>query len=286
VWKIARPGTKVVHWCFDMYPEAAIAEGMIKPAGIAARVLKRMLKFAYGACDLIVDIGPCMRRRLRHYSKTVRMVTLPPWALVEPSAALVTDKQERHKVFGDTQLAVSYSGNFGRAHSYEMFLKLARRLRGEDIAFAFSLGGNFADEVRRAVSPEDSNIAFVPFAPMERLEQRLGASDIHLVSLKERWTGAVVPSKFFGSLAVGRPVVFVGSADSAPARWIALHKVGWVLSEDTLDSLSEEFKRLSRSPQELRSLQRHCHSVYRENFSRKHVADAWDAELRGLIGAT
>ena len=32
-WKIVRPKTKIVHWCFDLYPEAAIADGTLCATG-------------------------------------------------------------------------------------------------------------------------------------------------------------------------------------------------------------------------------------------------------------
>ena len=69
---------------------------------------------------------------------------------------------------------------------------------------------------------------FAGFAPEAELEKRLTACDLHLVSLRPEWTGTVVPSKFFGALAAGRGVVFAGSPESAIARWIDEHQVGWV----------------------------------------------------------
>jgi len=47
--------------------------------------------------------------------------------------------------------------------------------------------------------------------------------------LSPSYTGAVVPSKFFGALAAGRPVLFEGSVDCSIARWIKEHRIGWVL---------------------------------------------------------
>jgi len=60
-WKLIRPKTRIVHWCFDLYPEAAIADGVIKEGGVFHRLLRWLLRPAYRACDLIADIGICMR---------------------------------------------------------------------------------------------------------------------------------------------------------------------------------------------------------------------------------
>ena len=80
----------------------------------------------------------------------------------------------------------------------------------------------------------------MPFAfKQSDLEVRLSAADIHVVTLRDEWTGTVVPSKFFGALAVGRPVLFAGSPKSAVARWIVKHRVGWVLTESSMPEGSQ-----------------------------------------------
>jgi glycosyltransferase involved in cell wall biosynthesis len=128
-------------------------------------------------------------------------------------------------------------------------------------------------------------VSFAGFAPESELAERLAAADIHLVSLKPAWTGAVVPSKFFGALAAGRPVIFAGSRDAALARWIEAHGVGWVLDASSLAHVARDLKRLAESREELTLLQRRCHDVYHEHFSRRRIMDRLDRELRALLGA-
>jgi len=79
---------------------------------------------------------------------------------------------------------------------------------------AFTLHSVFeqrAHSVRAAITAEDVNISFVDFAPCAAWNP-IGSGDIHVVTLREEWTGTVVPSKFFGALAAGRPVLFAGAA--------------------------------------------------------------------------
>jgi glycosyltransferase involved in cell wall biosynthesis len=242
-----------------------------------------VLRRAYAACDLIADLGPCMRARLAAYGHGARAVTLVPWALSEPAAVSRPDAAVRAKLFGDAKLAVLYSGNFGRAHSYEEFLALARRLRGTGVRFCFAVRGNRADELRRAVRPDDDNVSFAEFIPEAELERHLAAADVHLASLRPDWTGVVVPSKFFGSLAAGRPVLFAGSPDASIARWVRELGVGWVLDPADLDATGGALRRLAGDAGELQRLQQHCHRVYAERFSRRHVMDGWDRELRALL---
>jgi glycosyltransferase involved in cell wall biosynthesis len=247
------------------------------------RGLYAALRVAFGCCDLIVDLGACMRRRLDAYRPRARRTTLVPWALSEPAAPVPPDPAVRCELFGDVRLGLLYSGNFGRAHSYDEFLTLARHLRGSGVAICFAVRGNRADELHKAVRPDDANVSFAGFAPESELERRLAAADVHLVSLRPEWTGVVVPSKFFGSLAAGRPVVFAGGEDSAIAAWIRDLGIGWVLTPATAAGVAADLQRLAADPPRLADLQRHCHQVYHEHFSWRVVMDGWDRELRALL---
>src|SRR5215813_435804 len=237
VWKLTRPKTQIVHWCFDLYPEAAAADGILKPESPIYRFLRQILTPAYNSCDLIADIGNCMRERLAYYKSSVKMVTLTPWALSEPETAVEADPEERVDLFGDASLGLIYSGNFGRAHAYEEILQLARVLREQKIKLVFSVRGNRERALREAVEHDDTNVSFCDFAPAHRLGRRLSAADIHVVSLRAEWTGMVVPSKFFGAIAAGRPVLFAGSPESAVARWIVQYGLGWILTSDNVTEI-------------------------------------------------
>ena len=282
-WKRVCPKVKIVHWCFDLYPEAAIAGDLLRTDGKFVKTLCAILRKAYNACDVIVDIGECMRKRLDKYNPRAARETMTPWALEEIDRPVQTDQAERQALFGNAKLAILYSGTFGRGHSYELFLQLARRLRDRDICFVFSVRGNRAEMLREAVTEEDTNIRFAPFAEQGRLLARLGSADIHLTSLRDEFTGTMVPSKFFGSLAVGRPVIFQGSPESAIAEWISEHGVGWLLEEDSLDTIAAELSSLANSSEGIDALRNRCHEVYQGFFSRTHVMDNFDRCLRRLM---
>ncbi|NMG20377.1 glycosyltransferase family 4 protein [Brasilonema bromeliae] len=282
-WGLWRRRTAVAHWCHDLYPEAPVADGMVGERSPAVRGLKAVLAQAYRRCKLLADLGPCMRERLAAYGSPGRAVTLTPWALVEPPAPVEPDPATRRDLFGDAALGLLYSGNFGRAHSHAEFLDLARRLRDTPVRLCFAGRGNRMDELKAAVRPDDTNVSFAGFAPEGELERRLGACDLHLVSLRPEWAGTVVPSKFFGALATGRGVVYAGPPDSAIARWIEEHQVGWVLTPATAGAVADDLRALAADPGRLASLRRRCHAVYHHHFSRQAQLARWDAELRQLL---
>jgi colanic acid biosynthesis glycosyl transferase WcaI len=274
-----RPSIRIVHWCFDLYPEVAVAEGMVSEGGWLVRILRPLLRAAYRSCDLIADLGSCMRRRLGAYDPPGRKATLVPWSLVEPDTVEQPDPAVRRELFGERPLGLLYSGNFGRAHSFSDFLDLARLLRDDGVHFCFGVRGNRAEELRSAIGPDDSNISLAGFVPESELSKRLAAADVHLVSLRPEWSGMVVPSKFFGALAAGRPVLFAGPRDAAIAGWIEEHGVGWVLDDQTQEEVASKLRSLAKAPELLEEMKLHCQRVYQVHFSRRCVMDDWHREL-------
>jgi glycosyltransferase involved in cell wall biosynthesis len=283
-WRLLRPSRKIVHWCLDLYPEAAVADGILKP-GLLLNLLRRFMAMSYRRVDLLVDIGECMGKLLSAYSSAASRARLWPWALVEPAAVTEVNPLERKAVFGRSKLAIMYSGNFGRAHSFVELLAIARQMRDVDAHFSLSIRGNRMAEVQAAITSDDRNISFAPFAPAGQLEARLSSADIHVVSLRPEWTGTVVPSKFFGALAAGRPVLFIGSEQCCIAQIIRHHGLGWVCSPGGEAEIARQLGDLANDMNSLRSLQERCHQAYRSHFSRETVLDAFDRNLRNLLPA-
>ena len=272
----------LVHWCYDLYPEIIIAHGAKGFVKWWAEKMSLLMRRAYRSVDLMIDVGECMRRRLDLYRHEARRCTLVPWGLVEPNQIPEADPETRTRLFGDAELALLYSGNMGAPNDPSLLLNLARRLSKENhkIIICFACRGNRERELLNAVKHTDDNIRFAPFAEEAELEKRLGSADIHLVSLGDEWEGLAVPSKFFGSLAVGRPVIYAGPVGSAIAGWIKEFNVGLVLSKNNMEEIVQEILELANNAQKLRLWKRNAYQAYKEYFSKQIIMNQWDRILR------
>jgi colanic acid biosynthesis glycosyl transferase WcaI len=282
--RILRRGKVLVHWCYDLYPEAIIADGAKGFVKWIAEKLTILMCWAYHSVDLMVDIGECMKKRLSAYHHNARSVTLVPWALVELDSIQKPDEVTRRELFSDAKLAILYSGNMGRAHDFSLILQLARRLYNEDpkIVFCFACRGNRYRELTAAVRPGDYNIRFAPFAEGHELPKRLNSADIHLISLRHGWEGIVVPSKFFGSLAVGRPVLYAGPEGSAIYKWIQELNIGMVINKDNMEDVVSKLINLANQPDKMRIWGENAFKAYKY-FSRTRVINQWDKLLKDLM---
>ena len=268
---------RLVHWAFDLYPEAILVNSP-RWMKLLAGLTKPFVPWAYRQVDVMVDIGECMRERLLAHGHNAECVTLTPWALAEPESLPGRDPEIRRKLFGDAKIGLLYSGTVGYAHDLEPFIKLARecRRRGIDAAFCFAGYGNQYDLQLSRLTGDDTNIRLAGFASETELEQRLAAADIHMISLRPGWEGIVVPSKFFGALAIGRPVLFSGRANSDIANWCRKYGIGYELD----DNFTNTLQKLLVTPELLSQLQQKAFKIYNEHFSKAVVVRGWKNLLK------
>ena len=280
--KLTSPKSKVVYWCFDLYPEAIFVEYNNRFLSSLSKISSFLMRWAYKRVDLMVDIGSCMRKLLLKHKSSANCYSLVPWALFEPRKKLSENVELKQKIFGpDVKLVLIYSGNLGAAHDFKNILDLARAILYKDkaIKFAFSVRGNRVDELKTSIEDKDENIVFLPFANQNELEDRLSIGDIHIVSLKEQWQGIVVPSKFFGAISIGRPVIFNGPLRSSVAEIIQDKSLGYVLNKDNIDEIANEVIELANDKNKLDLLKNKSFTAYQENYSKKIIIDRWDEML-------
>ena len=263
---------RLIHWAFDIYPEAILVNSP-RWMKLLASLTKPFIPLAYRTVDDMVDIGPCMQKLLRKYHHRARVATLTPWALAEPESPPPVSPAIREKLFGKAKIGLLYSGTVGYAHDITPFIRLARECRriGIDVAFCFAGYGNQYREQTAQITREDTNIRLAGFASEAELEERLAAADIHMISLRPGWEGIVVPSKFFGALAIGRPVLFSGTSDSDIANWCREYEIGYELD----DNFTNTLKKLLETPELLSQLQQKAFNIYNEYFSKAVVVRGW-----------
>ena len=280
-----RPTLRFAIWGFDLYPEAIISADIRLP-GFVMRLLRWWAGVSYRKCGLIVDIGSCMRKRFLEYNPKARFETIVPWALDEPDKIEEQDYTIRHELFGNASLGILYSGTIGWAHQFEEFILLARELRRRNasVSFCFAGQGNKYKDLLNMVTPEDVNIRFAGFVDEKKLPLRLASADLHMISLCHGWEGVVVPSKFFGSLASGRPLLYCGTPDSCIAEIIQREGLGFIIEKSSIEDIADRLEQLSKDISGLRNIQDATFLFYKKYFSKKTQFMKWDKCLREYVG--
>ncbi len=231
---------KVAHWAQDLYPEVAEELGVIPRGSVVGRLLRDISSIALRHADAVVSIGRCMTVRLRArgvvYGKIHEISNWSPLVVPVPHR----DNTFRANLGAEGAFVVAYSGNMGLAHEFDAVLEAAKKLQGRNVVFLM-----IGEGPRRAAVEAEAwrlglkNMRFLPPQPREVLAESLSAADAHIVTMRSNLCGLVVPSKFYGVLAAGRPCLFVGPEDSEVARVILETNVGRVLPSGDGSGLAE-----------------------------------------------
>ena len=245
---IAALGSKrVVNWVQDLFPEVGEALGLG-----ALKFLRPIRNWSLRKAKRNVVLGELMARRVPN----ARVIHNWADAALEPKA-----KPEA--------FTVGYSGNLGRAHEVDTMLAAMRML--PEVKFAITGGGA---QLGRLKAAAPANVEFRPYAPREKLSESLSSVDAHLVSLQPSLEGLIVPSKFYGILAVARPVIFIGAKDGELARLIDEHGLGFVVAPGDAEGLVHAIRNIDPE------MGRRGRALYLARFAPQHAFAAWEEVLR------
>ncbi len=128
-------------------------------------------------------------------------------------------------------------------------------------------------------------MVFRPYQPRERLSDSLSAPDVHLISLKPDLEGLIVPSKYYGIAAAGRPAIFVGHPDGELARIIRGSGTGFVVRDGDGGGLSEAILELARNPELAAEQGRRARRLFETKYEFAHAVTAWENLIRKTSGA-
>jgi glycosyltransferase involved in cell wall biosynthesis len=92
-------------------------------------------------------------------------------------------------------------------------------------------GGGRLAKLRSEISVRGlQNFVFQPYQTRDQLPVTLTLPDIHWLSLKAEFEGLIVPSKFYGIAAAGRPMILIGSETGELARLIRTNNCGFAVA--------------------------------------------------------
>ncbi|HUR41120.1 MAG TPA: glycosyltransferase family 4 protein [Verrucomicrobiae bacterium] len=266
-------GVHRIQWLQDLFPETAIRLGVVAEQGLPARAVRTLRDWSLRQSELIITVSSGMSEHLRRVAGKARIVHIPNWA----------DDLGAHAASTGTQAAftVGYSGNLGRAHPIDGLLQLAEHGADPALRFLFSGGGVNHERLRERVQALNrDHWTFLPYQPREQLGALLRRSDLHLVILDPRVERFIFPSKVYGILSAGRPILHLGDPDGEVARLLKDCACGWSIPADSGETLISTLSNLRQSPEKVAKAARNARTAYETKFSRSAALAAWDAALR------
>ncbi|HMO27385.1 MAG TPA: hypothetical protein PKB10_14060, partial [Tepidisphaeraceae bacterium] len=175
------------------------------------------------------------------------------------------------------KFVLGYSGNMGHVHEFKTMIDAAEKLNHvNEIAFVF-IGDGIARQwlVSEAARRGLKNTQFYPYQSADRLRWSLSLPDVHFVSLRPTLEGLIVPSKFYGIAAAGRPIIHIGDPDGEIARILDRERCGWSFCIGEVETLTNCVLRLSQRSSEVIEAGLRARRVFDRKYSRLHALDSW-----------
>lgn len=211
---------------FDLFPDALVEFGITGKNSLINRLWAGANKKVYKNADRIFTLSMGMSKALEKYVIPEKITLVPLWTnnnFLKPIPKSENWFITKHKL--DNKFLVLYSGNFGRAHHFNLLIEIASRVSNENIKFVI-ISGNPEESKEREKKYGMNNCLFLPLQDVTTLPMSLASADLAVVTLSENAANLGIPSKFFNLLSVGAPVLCIAGKESELSRMVINYNVG------------------------------------------------------------
>ena len=215
----------------DMYPDMAVGGAIVEP-GLLARVWEKLHRWALRRATRVIVLGEDMRARIIDKGIAPAKIEIArdgaeifPLDVSPP----LMDNEVIRTIRGSFSFVLLHAGNLGFYGAWETLIKAAADLEADGVGLVF-VGEGAQHEYVEKLAKDARNVRFLPFFPSGKIASVLAAADAHIITVKRGLEGVVVPSKMYGILAAGKPIVAIAPKETDAASLGA--KFGFAVSAD------------------------------------------------------
>jgi colanic acid biosynthesis glycosyl transferase WcaI len=289
-WLLMRlKGIRHVHWCMDLFPDTAVVFGVLKENGLVHRLCRGMVRRYMGSASGVVVLDRHMAARVAHYGVSRRRLhVVPVWAdgrEITPISHAANWFREKHQLQG--RFVVMFSGNLEPGAPVETMVEAAGRLQQDpDVVFVLIGGGPSFEKVRRLKDRASvHNMILLPYQDRGVLAYSLSAGDVHLVTNRRGLSGLRVPSKTYGILAAGRPLIYLGDPESETVDLIRDYQIGCAVEENDVDGLIAAIRRLKGDEVLRRKSLERTRAVFEARYDSRPAIDLFERTVGEIMNS-
>ncbi|HVS74672.1 MAG TPA: glycosyltransferase family 4 protein [Candidatus Acidoferrales bacterium] len=241
----------------DLYPDMALGGSLI-PEGWLSRLWERLHRWALRRATRIIVLGEDMRERI--VAKDVEATRV---AVVRDGAdlsamrapAAPADPEVVGAIRGEFDFVLLHAGNLGFSGAWETLIEAARLLEKSEPGIGLVFVGEGAERDRlAALASGCKSVRFLPFFPRSKIPSVMAAGDVHVITVKRALEGAVVPSKLYGILAAGKPLLVAAPAGCDAARIAVARGCGLAVDPDKPQEAAAAARSLAGDPERVRRM--------------------------------
>jgi colanic acid biosynthesis glycosyl transferase WcaI len=284
-WVARRFRSPLVVISQDVFPEIAVQLGRLENP-VVVGLLRRLVAFSLRKADRVVAIGETMQERLvSKGARPERVRVIPNWVDVDAirPEPKVNSWAVEHGLAD--KFVVMHSGNIGHAQDLDALIRAATLLRDlEDLRIVIIGGGARREElVALAERLEVDSVSFLPYQPRDELSLSLSSADVHVVGLARGLSGFVVPSRLYGVLSAGRPVIVAADPEAETVGVVENAASGLVVAAGRPDELARVIRAAHDGEYDLAEMGRRARAYAEATASREVAVSRYRDVLADLV---
>ncbi len=252
----------------DLWPESAVATGVLKADSLMVRIGQRVEAWAYRRAAHIVGMtqGIVTAIRARIPAERVTLIGNAVDLDVFQRADVEAHAAARRALnIAPDQVVAAHVGNMSLTYDFDIILEAAAAL--PDVLFLFAGGGSQLAHVEtRARELALNNLRLLGVLPHADMPRIWAAADISLIALGDHvLAGETLPAKLYESLATGTPVVAAIRGEGAAL--IERANAGTLVAVGDAAAFRDALRDLAEAPD-----QRAIHATAARAYAEVHLA--------------
>jgi len=270
VEKMANGSGTTINLLYDLFPEALIQAGTIRPESWTAARCAAITRFALRRCGVTVFLG----ERLRQYVETTygpaqRAVVIPvgadgePFRNAPPSLLAVSEPPQ-----------ILYSGLMGSMHDVRTLVDAWALGMRDGVTWRFNASGSgyalLCREARAASSVTWGG-------SLNDTEWTIAMKNAHvaLVTIAPGAERVVMPSKTYSALVAGQAVLAICRRESDLADLVLKHDCGWVVEPGDVIGLNRVLLEIAQDRDLLWAKRCKAFAAGHESYDMGPVSAMW-----------
>lgn len=281
---------KLIYNIQDFNPEQIEAVRYSKNKFIV-RIAKKFDNYSCKSSDMIVLVGKDMQQTLnkRFNGKRVpNSVIINNWIderkiypLSKDNIKVIEFKKKYHL---KDKFIFMYSGNIGLFYDLENIIKVIGKFKdNKNVVFAFVGDGAIKQNlIDYCNNSKIENVRFIPYQKKEDLIYSLNAADVHIVTNAKGIKGVSVPSKIYGVMAVGKPILGILEKESEARMAIENSKCGICSSPGDYKKIEDYISFLLKNTSTIEEIGKQGREYLINNFTKNKSTNKYKKVLENL----
>jgi glycosyltransferase involved in cell wall biosynthesis len=269
----------IIH---DVFPENAIAGGMITKKSIPYKFLLAMFNWSYRVADRLIAVGSDMKELFHEKVGTKKPISvITNWADHKDVFPMKDSRfNENYRPEARNKILIQFAGNIGRVQGLEQLFRLLGKVHNQSW-YLVLIGDGAQKELLKKIVKEYGmkNIQFLSSRPRDEQNEFLNACDLGLVTLSPGMFGLGVPSKVYNIFSAGKPILYIGDRNAEISRYINENNVGWAFFWDDEEAILNFFEQIDKILDEIPTKGVNARKLTVRRFTKDVVLDQYRSEI-------